>query len=75
MQMYGIGASSGTNELYHSGAVTMNTNVFMAVRSTVVTALKQFYGRAHALPEGTEPHRGRPIYTTTLLTLVGFAQA
>ena len=43
MQMYALGAQSGTNELYHSWAATMNTNVSMAKRSTVVTALKQLF--------------------------------
>ena len=38
MQMYALGAQSGTNKLYHSWAATINTNVSMAMRSTVVTA-------------------------------------
>ena len=43
MQTYTLGAQSGTNELYHSWAATMNTNVSMVKRSTVVTALKQLF--------------------------------
>ena len=38
---HALGAQSGTNEflLYHSWAATMNTNLSMAKRSTVVTTL------------------------------------
>ena len=40
MQMYALGAQNGTNKLYHSWAVAMNTNVSMAEHSAVVTALE-----------------------------------
>ena len=49
----------------------MNTNVSMAKRSTVVTALKQLF---RYLPEGTDNYYAHLIYTTVLLTVVGLCQ-
>ena len=49
MQTYSLGAQSGTNEMYHSWAATMNTNVFVVLRSTVVTALKQLFSYYSAI--------------------------
>ena len=71
MQMYALGAQSGTNELYHSWAATTNTNASMAKHSTAVTALKQLL---LALPEVQTIIMRTFIYLTVLLTLVGLCQ-
>ena len=66
---------SGTNELYHSWATTMNTNVSMAKRSTVLTTLaNNCLGKASTLPDGTDNYYAQLIHSTVLLTLVGLCQ-